>query len=308
MFILDDAESGRLPIPKEYGVDDVPVILQDKKLDGEGRLDFSKDLVSPMGILGDTILVNGTYDPHFDVTAERTRLRLLNASNARVYDIGLNDGRAFDVIATDGGLLEAPVRTERVLLSPGERAEIVVALSPRERVVLRSNEPDLGTNVWESRFSGGDDSFDLLELRAGSSLRPSPPLPSRLVSLEPVERSEIAAERSFELGGQSSINGNETDLSRIDVETEADTVESWEVRNGSGTPHNFHVHDVRFRIVEGSGDLGGWKDTVYVAPGETVRFLVRFGDHADPRTPYMFHCHVLQHQDRGMMGQFVVTE
>jgi blue copper oxidase len=308
MFILDDAESRRLPIPKEYGVDDVPVILQDKKLDGEGRLDFSKGVISPMGILGDTILVNGTYDPHFDVTAERTRLRLLNASNARVYDIGLDDGRAFDVIATDGGLLEAPVRTERVLLSPGERAEIVVALSPRERVVLRSTEPDLGTNVWESRFSGGDDSFDLLELRAGPSLRPSPPLPSRLVSVEPVERSEIVAERSFELSGQSSINGKETDLSRIDVETEADTVESWEVRNGSGTPHNFHLHDVRFRIVEGSGDLGGWKDTVYVAPGETVRFLVRFGDYADPRTPYMFHCHVLQHQDRGMMGQFVVTE
>ena len=83
-------------------------------------------------------------------------------------------------------------------------------------------------------------------------------------------------------------------------------------RNASGTPHSFHVHDVRFRVLEYAGEpppphLLGLKDTVYVPPGKTVRFLVRFSDYTDPDLPYMFHCHVLQHEDRGMMGQFVVV-
>lgn len=310
MLILDDPASEELPLPATYGVDDLPVILQDKKLDDDGELDFSAGLISPTGILGDDILVNGTYDPHFEVTAELTRLRLLNASNARVYDVGLADGRSFDLIAVDGGLLGAPARVERVPLSPGERAEIVVRMEPGERTVLRSFEPDLGAGFWEGRFAGGDDSFDLLELRAAPRLEASPPLPETLVPPEPIDESAVIARRSFELTGQSSIDGRETDLERIDVETTPGAVELWEVENGSGTPHNFHVHDVRFQVLgaDRSPWLRGWKDTVYIPPNERVRFLVRFGEYADPEVPYMFHCHILQHQDRGMMGQFLVAE
>lgn len=311
MFILDDPTSDALPLPATYGVDDVPVIIQDKKLDDDGALDFSTGPISPTGILGDDILVNGTHDPHLDVTAELTRLRLLNASSARVYDVGLADGRGFDRIAADGGLLEAPVHVERLLLSSGERAEVVVRMEPGERVVLRSFEPDLGVGFWESRFAGGDDSFDLLELRGARPLEPSPPLPQTLVPVERVDASAVTARRSFELTGQGSINGKEMAIERIDVETVPGAVELWEVENGSGTPHNFHVHDVRFQVVGGADRapwLRGWKDTVYVPPGESVSFLVRFGEYADPEVPYMFHCHVLQHQDRGMMGQFLVAE
>jgi FtsP/CotA-like multicopper oxidase with cupredoxin domain len=314
MILVGDTEASRLPLPRTYGVDDVPVILQDKNFHDDGRLDFSKGLISPIGILGEDILVNGTYAPYFDVGAELTRLRLLNASNARVYEIGLDDGRPFELIATDDGLLEAPVGLERLPLSPGERAEIVVGLDPGERAVLRSHAPDLGTNFWDGRFAGGDDSFDLLELRAAATLEASPPLPARLAPAEPPEVAPgAAAARSFELGGQGSIDGLEFDPNRIDAEAPAGATELWEVRNASGTPHNFHVHGVRFRVVRYAGGqapphLAGWKDTVYVPPGETVRFLVELGDYADPNVPYMFHCHVLQHQDRGMMGQFVVVE
>jgi FtsP/CotA-like multicopper oxidase with cupredoxin domain len=314
MIVVDDAEASRLPLPRTYGVDDVPVILQDRNLHDDGRLDFSKGLISPTGILGEDIFVNGTYAPYFDVGAELTRLRLLNASNARVYEIGLDDGRPFELVATDDGLLEAPVDLERLPLSPGERAEIVVGLEPGEHVVLRSHPPELGTNFWDGRFSGADDSFDLLELRAAATLEASPPLPARLAAAEPPEPSPgAAADRSFELGGQGSIDGREFDPNRIDEEAPAGGTELWEVRNASGTPHNFHVHGVRFRVVRYAGGpvpphIAGWKDTVYVPPDETVRFLVELGDYADPDVPYMFHCHVLQHQDRGMMGQLVVIE
>jgi blue copper oxidase len=112
------------------------------------------------------------------VTTERVRLRLLNASGARVYNIGFADDREFGLIATDGALLEAPRAMDRIQLSAGERAEIVAEFEPGEKVSLRSFEPDLGTNFWDGRFAGGDDSFDLLEIRAAGELAPARGFPS----------------------------------------------------------------------------------------------------------------------------------
>lgn len=312
LFILDDPHTEELALPRTYGVDDIPVIIQDKKFADDGSLDLSKGMISPTGLLGDTILVNGTHDPYLEVTTERVRLRLLNASNARVYNIGLSNDQSFHLIASDGGLLEAPVRMKRIQLSPAERAEIVVDLRRRERVVLRSYEPDLGTNFWEGRFSGGDDSFDLLQLRASVQLQPSPDLPQQLASIEPLD-AEGTTTRRFELSGQGSINGHEMDMNRIDIAAPAGRVELWEVRNQSGTAHSFHPHGVDFQLLVYGDEppppeLRGWKDTVYVPPNTSVRFLVRLPEYPDPQTPYMFHCHVLQHEDRGMMGQFIVTE
>ena len=313
MFILDDPEADRLALPGDYGVDDIPLIIQDKKLEDDGSLDFSKGPISPTGLLGDEILVNGTHDPHLEVSAERVRLRLLNASGARIYDIGFGDDRGFDLIATEGGLLEAPQAMERIQISPGERAEIVAEFEPDEEVVLRSYEPDLGTNFWEERFAGGDDSFDLLEIRAADQLAPAPEVPERLVTQKPLAENEAVEVRRFELSGQGSINGRSMDTTRIDEVVEVGTTEVWEVNNASGTPHNFHTHDVRFRVLEYAGHsppahLKGLKDTVYVPPNETVRLVTEFSDYTDPELPYMFHCHVLQHEDRGMMGQYTVVE
>jgi suppressor of ftsI len=106
LSVLDDPETGRLAVPDEYGVDDIPLVLQDKRLHDDGSLDFSERWISPIGRLGDTILVNGTYDPYLEIGDERVRFRLLNASNARIYNIGFADDREFDLIATEGGLLE----------------------------------------------------------------------------------------------------------------------------------------------------------------------------------------------------------
>jgi FtsP/CotA-like multicopper oxidase with cupredoxin domain len=313
LFLLDDPEAGALPLPDRYGVDDVPVILQDKRFTADGMLDFGQSPFSPIGRLGDQLLVNGTHDPHLNITSQRVRLRLLNASTARVYNVGFADDRPFELIGTDGGLLERPQPTTRVPLSPGERAEIVAEFQPGERVVLRSFPPDLGLDGVQGRFAGADDSFDLLQLRAGATLTPSPPVPDRLVDHQPLGDAEVVTTRRLELNGSSRINGLRMDLGRIDQTVTVDTTEVWEVANRSGNPHNFHVHGVQFKVSEQDGAgpppaLAGWKDTVFIPPGGTVRLLVQLPRYSDPAMPYMFHCHLLQHEDNGMMGQFVVVQ
>jgi blue copper oxidase len=314
MFILDDAQSRGLALPHDYGVDDIPVILQDLRLSDDGALEFSQGIVSPIGRLGETTLVNGTADPYLPISSRRVRLRLLNASTARIYDVGFDDERELLLIGTDGGLLDAPRPVRRVRLSPGERAELVAEFRPGERAVLRSFEPDLGTDFFNERFSGGDDSFDLLQVRAARSLAPAPELPDRLSggggSLDPADSVRT---RRFELSGSSSINGRSMELDRIDEVVTRDSTEVWEVENNSDIPHSFHPHDVRFRVLEYAGgppppEVSGLQDTVFVPPHETVRLVTRFEDYADPDVPFMFHCHVLEHEDRGMMGQFVVVE
>ena len=304
MFILDDPGNPvAARLPHEYGVDDVPLIVQDKKLDDDGHIEG--------GGLGDDVLVNGTYGPYLDVTTERVRLRVLNAAVKRVFAFGFSDERRFTMVAGDGGLLPRPARLDRLLLSPGERAEIVVDMEPGERVVLRSFPPDLGTNAFEDRFNGGSDELDVLELRAADRLRRSAELPDELAPAPDLDH-EGADVRTFRLQGRR-INGESMDMSRVDETVELGSTEIWQVTNTDGSYHNFHVHDVQFQVVSVDGReppaaLSGWKDTVYLAPGQSVRLALAFTDYADPASPYMYHCHLLQHEDSGMMGQFVVVE
>ncbi|TDB79114.1 multicopper oxidase family protein [Micromonospora sp. KC721] len=311
LFIVDDPDTPA-GLPSRYGVDDIPVIVQDKQFGDDNQLDDSEAFWTPMGILGDTICVNGTLAPYHDVATERVRLRLLNASNSRFYRFGFSDDRPFALVGTDGGLLAAPYETARIQLSPGERAEIVVTLGPGERVVLRSYPPDLGINVWNRRFGGGDDTFDILQLRAAAQLSPSPPLPGRLADPPRIDASAPAATRTFQLSGYS-VNGRQMDMSRIDFAVTRGTTEVWEIIAIDDTPHNFHVHDVQFLILSVGGappppELRGWKDTVHTPPNTPVRVALRFSEHVDPNIPYMYHCHLLNHEDQGLMGQFVVVE
>jgi FtsP/CotA-like multicopper oxidase with cupredoxin domain len=313
LFLLDDPDAAPNGLPSDYGIDDIPVILQDKRFAGDGSLDLGTPSFSSVGKLGDTILVNGTYDPHLEIRDEIVRLRVLNASNGRVYNVGFDDDRDFELVGTDGGLLPRPHTTTRVQVSPGERVEIVARFTPGERTVLRSYPPDLGLNFFQNRFSGGDDRFDLLELRAGDQLAEAPSMPDRLAADELPAPEDAVTTRQFELNGSGRINGERMDPARVDTVVAVDTTEIWEVTNRSGNPHNFHVHDVQFRIVEYDGDpppprLTGPKDTVFLPPGTTARLAMRFSDYTDPTTPYMLHCHFLAHEDNGMMAQFTVVE
>uniref|UniRef100_A0AAU2JS16 Multicopper oxidase domain-containing protein n=1 Tax=Streptomyces sp. NBC_00049 TaxID=2903617 RepID=A0AAU2JS16_9ACTN len=311
LFLLDDEESGKLGLPAAYGVDDLPVIVQDVRFDG-ARFDHDHRLMASVGFLGDRTMVNGTLDPYVTVRDELVRLRLLNASTARVYTFGFDDGRAFQQTATDGGLLEAPDTTRRLRMSPGERAEVVVRMQPGERTVLRSYPLDAGLDFWNQRFSGGDDSFDVMELRAEPVLRPSAAVPAVLAASTLPTGEDSARSRFFELK-LSGINGRKMDMARVDETVTRGTAETWTLRNNDGMPHNFHVHDVQFRVLDVDGKappppLRGPKDTVFIPSGSTVRIAMRFDGPADPDTPYMYHCHLLYHEDRGMMGQFVVVD
>jgi blue copper oxidase len=293
-------------------VDDIPLIIQDKSFHDDGSLNDGASAFSQVGVLGDAILVNGTHDPHLRVTTELVRFRILNASDARVYDLGFPDGRRFWQVASDAGLLERPGETRRVQLSPGERAEIVVRMAPGERAVLRSFAPDLGSAFPLERLDGGDDTFDILQLRSGERLDPSPPLPDRLATVDRPNPAEATTTRRFELGS-NQINGRGMDMGRVDeVVTQGDT-EVWEVTNTDGYPHSFHPHLVRFAVLEIDGErppqeLTGWKDTIFLPANTSARIIAHFDGPTDPDTPYVFHCHVLRHEDSGMMGQFVVVE
>ncbi|MPZ26033.1 MAG: multicopper oxidase domain-containing protein [Micromonosporaceae bacterium] len=311
MFILDDAPSRELALPQEYGVDDFPVIVQDKKFTGDGQLDDRPGFLSSIGLLGDEVAVNGTVGSYLDVTTERVRLRLLNASTARSYQFGFADGREFQVIGSDGGLLPEPRPANRVMLSPADRAEIVVTMAPGEQTVLRSFPPPLGAGPF-GHFLGGDDTLDILQLRAAGELAASPPVPERLAEVPAPDLTEVVQTRSFRFSG-TNINGEQMDMDRIDVGVTAGTTEVWEVTNQGGQPHNFHMHGVQFQVVAVDGqeplaDLRGWQDTIYLQPDARHEIAVRFDEHTDPDLPYMYHCHLLLHEDSGMMGQFVVLE
>lgn len=311
MFIVDDPKTDVAALPHEYGVDDVPVIVQDKTFDGD-ELGDSNGMFGGLGIRGDTLVVNGALGTYFDVTTGKVRLRLLNASNVRPYHFGFSDGRAFALVGTDGGLLDAPHETTGVTMVAGERVEIVVTMRPGERVVLRSTPAQLELDWFHKRVSGANDSFDVMELRAAQVLEPRPAVPATLVATPRLDPAQAKHTREFSLSG-SSINGKKMDASRVDAAILKNSVEVWKVTAVDGELHTFHVHDVQFQVLTVGGKappphLRGWKDTVFLAQGKTVELIAKFADYADPATPYMYHCHVLRHEDQGMMGQFVVIE
>ena len=310
MMIIEDEDAAKLPLPQDYGVDDIPVVLQDRLFDADGRLVYISTMHDiMMGMEGDVPLCNGQFRPVFEARRTLLRLRVLNGANAAFYNVGFSDNRPFHVIASDGGLLPAPVQRRRVLLTPGERVEIVVPVSDAPFALIST-----GGNLPPHVF---------LRIVPASTLESSPTPPQRLAQVPPPRAAKGLRVRRFDLqmgmgpammmGAPFAINGRAMDMNVINEVVPVNTDEVWEIRNTSPMPHPFHVHDVQFRVLSRSRGAvptheAGYKDTVLVAGNETVRILVRFQDHVDPTTPYMYHCHILEHEDAGMMGQFTVVQ
>lgn len=308
LFIVTDPIEKALDLPRDYGVDDIPIVVQDVRFDSAGQFEYRGGSV---GSIGNEILVNGTLAPYLNVTTTVVRLRIVNASTARIYNFGFSDGRQFDQIASDGGLLEAPVATDQIRLSPGERAEVTVTMTPGESAVLQSTEPPLGSISLFGGPDGSRDQFDILELRAADTLREAAGHPSQLANIERLDARDATEERTFVLDGLS-INDQTMDLTRVDETVTAGSTEVWNVLNDMARPHNFHIHGLQFQVLsldEGPPPpaLAGWKDTIYLEPGVRYRLIMRFDGESDPNHPYMYHCHLLRHEDAGMMGQFVVV-
>jgi len=344
MIIVDD-DAADMPLPTDYGVDDLPIILQDRRFGDDGSLVYMnryEDRV--MGMQGDTILVNGTVNPVVTPSTRLLRLRLLNGSNSRTYNLGFSDNRQFYQVASDGGLLAAPVALTRLRLAVAERAEILVEFDPGEEatlvnVALPPAFPEFPGAMSEMMRALNTQAFDILHFRAEASLRANGELPSQLTEIFRLPEAAATNTRSFRLGmgngmrsgedagpgrgarngrgggfggGQFSINGRLMAENYINERIDFNTTEIWELTNTSPMMHPFHVHNGQFQILDRDGSPPpdnemGWKDTVQVGPGELVRIVMRFTDFRDEENPYMYHCHILEHEDRGMMGQFLVV-
>ena len=331
---IDDDNSDALDLPKAYGVDDIPLVIQDRRFEEGGAFRFA---LNQGAVYGNTMLINGTWNPILRVESRRIRFRLLNGSNARIYYIGFDDDRVFHQIATDGGFLETALRTDRLILAPGERAEILVDFSDGAEAVLRTYAEAGLLETIGGFFGGiGNGNLQLLKISPQPAVRPSHGLPERLNSISRIRASDAAKTRPMVLAGPLQraagpvrggrgrrgggagrpglpINGKLMDMSRIDEVVRLGDIEIWEVTNRGGQPHPFHVHLVQFQILDRNGQPPsgaelGWKDTVLVPPGDLVRIIMPFERYADPEIPYMYHCHIMEHEDNGMMGQFLVVE
>ncbi|ANC50712.1 putative oxidase (plasmid) [Aurantiacibacter atlanticus] len=330
IYVRDDEEEA-LDLPSEYGVDDIPLIVQDRLLDSSGRIHYPQNMhAQMMGVRGDRIYVNGTQNAVFDARTGQLRLRILNGSNARFYDFSLSGGQTMELIASDGGLLDRPHAVRSLRLAPGERAQILVDLSEGRPLSLLATSPDNSMGMMGNgggMMGGGmmgrrrddartDEPFRILDIRpSGSSPRRN--LPPQLAALPALDPSLAVRTRRFVLdmgmmGGGMSINGASMDMNVINERVPVGQWEIWEIANASMMAHPFHIHNVQFRVIDRDGHAPppletGFKDTVIVNPREQVRVLLRFEEHSDPDTPYMYHCHILEHEDAGMMGQFVVV-
>jgi FtsP/CotA-like multicopper oxidase with cupredoxin domain len=302
LIIVEDDEINALDLPKTYGVDDIPLIVQDRFFDANGQIDYSptrREIM--MGYNGDIHIVNGVHNAYVDVEAKEIRFRILNGSNSSVYNFSFSEGQVFKQIATDNSLLDAPVSMTALRLSPAERAEIVIDLSSLSGQSLT--------------MSNG--SANILKINVKALTSATTTTPAVLTTLSKFTLADAVRTRTFSLSaagpGDFRINGVSMNMSVINERVPVNQVEIWEVTNTMGMNHNFHIHATHFTIAERNGSVAnvaenekGYKDTVFVGANDTVKLLVKMVDYTNTTVPYMYHCHFLEHEDAGMMGQFTV--
>jgi FtsP/CotA-like multicopper oxidase with cupredoxin domain len=297
-YLLEDDYERSLDLPR--GQYDVPLMIQDRSFNRDGSFRYAENV--DLGFRGDTILVNGAVAPRMRVERRMYRLRFLNASNARDYRLKLGRGTRMTQIASEGGLLEFPVRRRTITLSPAERVEVLVDFRdfrPGTELVLH-NELGERSTVAVMRFDVD---------RGGGSEEAR--VPRRMKALGPVPPAN--AERNWVLqmpttGAEWRMNNRLWNPDRVDARPRLQTSELWQWVNRSRRNHPMHIHGVHFRVVErSSGPLQdsdrGWKDTVNVTPDERVTVQPYFVSHTGR---YVFHCHALEHAHAGMMLQMEV--
>ncbi|MEE9376083.1 MAG: multicopper oxidase domain-containing protein [Rhizobiaceae bacterium] len=342
MMIIDDPDAQPSGLPETYGIDDIPLIIQDRAFDEDGQLlYFSRGPAMMHGFRGGDILVNGGIRPKANVPAGLVRFRLLNGSNSRIYTFSFEDGRKFHQVGTDGGLLPAPIEKTSIVVAPAERVEIVVDFSNGNSTRLLSlpdfNDPMaggmMGMGGMMGRMMGGnvsspealdeDENFEIMSFAVDKNHKAKvQSLPSKIAGAplepqwgDPVKRRSFVLEMG--MGGMMrggnrnnfmSINGKSMEMDRIDVEARLGETEFWHVQS-TGIAHPFHIHGTSFKVLSHNGEAlpygqTGLKD-VFLIRGE-AEILVNFRKKASRETPFMYHCHILEHEDAGMMGQFTV--
>ena len=358
LMIIDDEEIERLALPSQWGIDDIPLIIQDRRFTPEGQFFERFNIVAVTnGYVGDTVLVNGAHYPEARTARGWLRFRVLDGSNARSYTLSASDGRSLYIIASDGGLLEGPVELKQLLIHAGERFELLVDARdgrpfdlitlPVAQEIMRLPPFDRPLPIVRIRPEGADgkgrlpdslatvpqlsndlpavsqqlimnmfrDKEGMMVLnKAGlmamaKSVKPDPVVVARVVEL-------IVDAPALSRSGQLSANGvNGKPFSLVEKGFIAprDKLLRWRIGEGSDRMlHPVHIHGCQFRIVSQDGhppeaQRAGWKDVAPVSAGGTTEILVRFPYSASLDAPYMAHCHILEHEDSGMMAQFTVT-
>jgi FtsP/CotA-like multicopper oxidase with cupredoxin domain len=331
-FLVGDDEEDALKLPR--GTFDLPLVIQDRTFDSRNQLVYSQTMMERMmGFMGERVLVNAAPDYAKQVERHAYRMRLFNGSNATAYRLSLNNSRPFLVIGTDGGLLEEPMTRRTLTLGVGERADVWVDFAGAQS----GEEVALIAQPFAPMMSGGGGMpmmgravnaaprvIARFRVGSGAVAKSSPPVRlSKFPALDLREAVNRERPRTIRLSmgrGQMFLNGRTFDMEAVadDERVRLGTTEVWEFVNDSPMAHPMHVHNLQFRVVQRSdvsgtaGDAAGLsagftdeglKDVVLVLPGQRVKVLMKFEDHAGL---YLYHCHILEHEDLGMMRNYRV--
>ena len=322
-FVRDDFEDS-LDLPR--GQYEIPLVIYDRVFDLESQLNYpvSGDPKKPWTpeVFGDALLVNGKLFPYLEVEPRKYRFRVLNGANARFFHLSLSGGPAIYQIGTDQGLLPAPVRVDRVNLAPAERADVIVDFSGAagQNIVMKN---DMAFTVMQFRVAQ----------KAGTG--DTKPLPARLRPVPKIDESSAVKTRMLSLvevddliqRPMTMLLNNAHWSMPVTENPVLDSIEIWGLLNTTDDAHPIHLHLVRFQILDRrsfdvatywtKGEIkytgpvvppeaseAGWKDTVRADPGMVTRIITRFEGFPGR---YVWHCHILEHEDNEMMRPFDVV-
>ncbi|MDB9529757.1 multicopper oxidase family protein [Oscillatoria sp. CS-180] len=300
-------------IPEIQAAQEAFLVLKDFALDRSGNIPNPGHMAQMTGRIGDLLTVNGQFNPSLEIPqGGLLRLRLLNASTSRFFQLSLEE-HPFYLIATDGGAIAAPVELNDLVLAPGERVEVLVKADRDPGQYRLLNQPFnpaqgmMGGGMMGGGMMGGSQNRSTTEtvatLAYNGSTEPLP-LPDQLIAIDSLPEPQTTRQFTLNhgMGMVFLINGKAFDHDRIDTQVSLNTVEDWEIINTGTMAHPFHVHINKFQVLSRNGQpepYAAWKDVVSVSPGESVRLRIPFRDYAGKT---VYHCHVLDHEDRGMMG------
>ncbi len=289
------------------GIRERLLVLSDNRFTSDGAVDMpdhmsmAGNIDAQNGREGDVLFVNGHTLPSMSIRpGELQRLRIINAAAARVFRFAI-PGQTMTHVGSDGGLFEKPVEVNELLVANSERVEVLVkGGEPGSRTALQTLPYDRYSP--QTRPKDWEQTLDVVEIRTTTD----PPvaaitIPQSLRVVRPIDIGNVAATRTI-VFSQGLINNKAMDMRRVDIRGRLNTTEIWQVENVVTMDHPFHLHGFQFQVLDRNGvpePFVSWKDSVNVPRHGKVRFAVRFENHPGR---WMFHCHILDHEDMGMMG------
>lgn len=344
MYIIRNAQEKALHLPS--GKYEIPLVIQDKSFDPESQLDYPSTVTVPNpppdfpdvsitpGVAGDTIIVNGKAWPYLNVEQRKYRFRMLNASNERFYKMKLDSNQPFIQIGSDGGLLQKPVSLKEITIAPSERVDLIIDFTNQPigtRIVLKNSAKtpfDFGADP----VVGATDT--IMQFRVVKCMKPDKSvIPKNLSVIKRYNKKDVKVTRDITIDVRRDefnrllflLNKHEF-MDCITEEPIIGQLENWRIINSGLGYHPIHIHQIQFQIasrrpfdtalynltgeIKYTGDPQlpppnerGWKDTVQATPGFITSLLIRFGPFEGR---YVYHCHILEHEDHDMMRQFNV--